>query len=168
MKNIVLIGFMGTGKTTVGRRLSASLGYDFADTDEYVKKCEKMPVFDIINKKGRQYFEGAEKFAVSVLSDKENCVISTGGTCLWNEENRKVLEKNGYLVWLSADAETIYNNTVNSHNKRQELTGLSFDKVKELVKNREKHYEKCDFKVSVDGKSVSEIAQEIENWYKGL
>lgn len=161
MNNIILTGFMGTGKTTVGRRLAALLGLDFADTDEYVKKCEKMTVFDIIKKKGRKYFEGAERFAVVNLSSSENTVISTGGACFWSAQNRETLKKSGTLIWLRADAETIYNNTKNSHNKRQELSGLSFDEVKNLVETSEKYYTECDFSVCVDNREVDDIVSEI-------
>ncbi|MBP3336969.1 MAG: shikimate kinase [Clostridia bacterium] len=167
MNNIILTGFMGTGKTTVGRRLAAMLGLDFKDTDEYVKKCEKMTVYDVIKKKGRKYFEGAERFAVINLAECENTVISTGGTCLWNEENRQTLKKSGKLIWLKASADTVYQNTKNSRNKRSELCGLSFCEVEDLVKLSEKHYENCDFSVCVDDKEVDEIAKEIISFLQG-
>ncbi len=168
MNNIILIGFMGTGKTTVGRRLAARLGLDFADTDEYVKKCEKMAVYDVINKKGRKYFEGAGRFAVTNLALCENTVISTGGTCLWNEENRQTLKKSGKLIWLKAKGETIYNNTKNSHNKRQELSGLSKEEVLDLVDKSEKYYTDCDFSVCVDEKEVVDIVSEIIDFLKSI
>ena len=166
MNNIILIGFMGTGKTTVGRRIAASLGLDFYDTDEFVKKCEKMPVYDIVKKKGKKYFEGAERFAVVNLAENENCVISTGGTTLWSEENRKTLKNSGTLIWLKGSAETIYDNTKNSHNKRSQLSGLGFEEVKKLALESEKYYEDCDFEISVDSLEADEIAEEIISFLK--
>lgn len=161
MNNIILIGFMGTGKTTVGRRIAARLGLDFYDTDEYVKKCEKMSVYDIIQKKGKKYFEGAERFAVVNLAEKEKSVISTGGTTFWNEENRKILKKSGVVVWLCAEAETITENTKNSHNKRQQINGLNADEIKTLVDESNVFYESCDFKINVDNIEIDEICDKI-------
>lgn len=161
MKNIVLIGFMGTGKTTVGRRLANKLGYDFADTDEYVKKCEKMSVYDVCTKKGRRYFEGAQRFAVVNIAEKEKTVIATGGSCVWDEYNKKTLEKNGILIWLKANAETVYENTKNSPNKRQELSGLDYQEIKELISKSEKYYRDARYTVCVDNKDVDDVVSEI-------
>lgn len=139
-KNIVLVGFMGTGKTSIGRRAASKLGLDFYDTDEYIKKCENMSIADIITKKGTKYFEGAQRFAVRNLCENQNVLIATGGGTLSDPQNKAQLLENGILVWLKASAETIYENTKNSHNKRLELVGKSVCEIAEILKQYEKDY----------------------------
>ena len=139
-KNIVLVGFMGTGKTSIGRRAASKLGLDFYDTDEYIKKCENMSIADIITKKGTKYFEGAQRFAVRNLCENQSVLIATGGGTLSDPQNKAQLLENGILVWLKASAETIYENTKNSHNKRLELVGKSVDEIAEILKQYEKDY----------------------------
>ena len=163
--NIVLIGFMGAGKTTIGRRCASKLGIDFYDTDEYIKKCEKMPVADIVRKKGEKYFEGAQRFAVMNITDNRNCLISTGGNTVCDEYNRELLKKNSIIVWLRAKAETVYANTVNSRNKRPELAGADLDDIKKLIEEKEKFYSDCDIIIDVDDKEVNEIADLIAEEY---
>lgn len=163
--NIVLIGFMGAGKTTIGRRTAGKLGIDFYDTDDYIKKCEKMSIDEIVKKKGEKYFEGAQRFAVTNLADNRNCLISTGGNTVCDEYNKELLKKNALTVWLRAKAETIYENTKNSRNKRPEITGATLDEIKALVTEKEKHYIDCDIVIDVDDLEVDEIADLIAQEY---
>lgn len=160
-KNIVFIGFMGSGKTTIGRRVAAKFGIDFYDTDEYIKKCEKMSVYDIITKKGHTYFEGAERFAVTNLADHQNCLISTGGGTIIDPYNREILKKNGILVWLRASAKTVYDNTNRSHNKRAEICNASIEEIDKMLKEREEFYKDCDIVVDVDDKDIDKIVSYI-------
>lgn len=149
-KNIVLVGFMGTGKTTIGRRVASQLGLEFYDTDEYIKKCENMSVADIVTKKGQKYFEGAQRFAVMNICENENALIATGGGTLSDPQNKEILSKNGIFVWLKASAETIYENTKNSHNKRLEIAGKSVSEIAEILKEREQDYRDAEIVVEVD------------------
>lgn len=149
-KNIVLVGFMGTGKTTIGRRVASRLALDFYDTDEYIKKCENMPVSDVISKKGYKYFEGAQRFAVMNICENQNALIATGGATLADPKNKEKLLENGTFVWLKASAETIYENTKNSHNKRHEITGKSVEEIAEILAAREKDYAVSDIVIEVD------------------
>lgn len=164
--NIVLIGFMGVGKTTIGRRAASKLGIDFYDTDDYIKKCEKMSIDEIIKKKGEKYFEGAQRFVVTNLADNVNCLISTGGNTVCDEYNKNLLKKNSMTVWLRADADTIYENTKNSRNKRPEISGATPEEIRKLVAEKEKFYEDCDIVIDVDAKEVNEVADIIVEEYK--
>lgn len=156
-KNIVLVGFMGTGKTTIGRRVAGKLGLDFYDTDEYIKKCENMSVSDIVTKKGIKYFEGAQRFAVNNICENKNILIATGGSTLSDAKNKEVLKENGILVWLRAKPETIYENTKNSHNKRLEISGKSAEEIAEILKEKEKDYKDSDIIIDVDNDSSRDI-----------
>ncbi len=149
-KNIVLVGFMGTGKTTIGRRVASKLGLDFYDTDEYIKRCENMSVADILTKKGAKYFEGAQRFAVMNICENKRCLIATGGGTMSDPYNKALLSENGILVWLKASAETIYENTKNSHNKRLEIVGKSIPEIAEILKRFEVDYKDSQIVVDVD------------------
>ncbi|MBQ3554061.1 MAG: shikimate kinase [Clostridia bacterium] len=167
-KNIVLIGFMGSGKTTVGRRVAASLGLDFYDTDEYLKKSEKMPLAQIIAKKGQKYFEGAQRFAVMNLCENENALISTGGNTVCDRQNLDMLKKNGILVWLRASAETVYQNTKDSHNKRPALVGQTVEGIAQMLAENEPYYKECDICISVDGRDMDRIVETVQEEIKKL
>ncbi len=158
-KNIVLVGFMGTGKTTIGRRVAGKLGIDFYDTDEYIKKCENMSVSDVVTKKGTKYFEGAQRFAVMNISENKGVLISTGGSTISDEKNKEKLKENSVFVWLRAKPETIYENTKNSHNKRAEIAGKSVGEIADILKLYEKDYEDSDIVIDVDEKrDVDDVA----------
>lgn len=159
-KNIVLVGFAGTGKTTVGRRIAGILGLDFYDTDEYIKKCENMSVYDVISKKGTKYFEGAQRFAVMNICENKPALIATGGSTLKDEYNKTLLKKDGIFVWLKASPETVYENTKNSHNKRHEIMGKSLEEISEILKNFEKDYKDAEITVNVDGIGNADILAE--------
>lgn len=156
-KNIVLVGFMGTGKTTVGRRVAGKLNMDFCDTDEYIKKCENMSVADVLVKKGAKYFEGAQRFAVQNLCENRNSLIATGGSTLADPVCREMLFGKSITVWLRAKPETICENLKNSHNKRAELQGKSTDEIIEILKEYEKEYEKSDIIIDVDENTNRDI-----------
>ena len=156
-KNIILVGFMGTGKTTVGRRVSGKLNMDFYDTDEYIKKCENMPVSDVLTKKGAKYFEGAQRFAVQNICENKNVLIATGGSTLSDKVCQDIIFKNGVTVWLRAKPETIYENLKNSHNKRAELAGKSLEEIENIINEYSKEYEKSDIIIDVDENTHRDI-----------
>jgi len=168
VKNIILIGFMGVGKTTIGRRVSAELKIDFYDTDEYIKKCERMPVHELLQKKGPKYFEGSQRFAVSTLAQNEGVLISTGGDTVMDAFNVEELQKNGILVWLKASGETIYKNTRNSATKRPGLFRATKEEIDEMITLREPFYQKADIVIDVDHCEIDEAAREIVRRYKAL
>ncbi len=162
-KNIVLVGFMGTGKTTVGRRLANHFGLDFFDTDEYVKKCENMSVSDIVTKKGRTYFEGAESFAVMNLLENENALIATGGGTLKTPQNFEKLKSFGTMVWLRVSPETIFENTKNSHNKRLELVGKNVEEIASLMKEYEAEYALSDIIIDIDERNLEKVIETVKD-----
>ncbi|MBQ2695827.1 MAG: shikimate kinase [Clostridia bacterium] len=165
LKNIVLIGFMGVGKTTIGKRVSAKLKIDFYDTDEAIKKCEKMPVHELLKKKGPRYFEGAQRFAVSTLAQNEGCLISTGGDTVTDSFNVAELKKNGILFWLKASPETVYKNTRYSVSKRPELENITLYELSQMIEKREEFYSTADVVISVDHDSIDDVADKIVQEY---
>lgn len=156
-KNIILVGFMGTGKTTVGRRVSGKLNMDFYDTDEYIKKCEGMTVSEVLTKKGTKYFEGAQRFAVQNICENKNSLIATGGGTLADEKCREIIFANGITVWLRAKPETIYENLSRSRNKRAELAGKNLEEMVEIIEKYSEDYKKSDIIIDVDENTNHDI-----------
>ena len=162
MSSIVLIGFMGAGKTTVGKEL-VKKGFELIDTDAYIEACEKMSISDIFAQKGEDYFRQAETKALKTLlvQDKQ-FVISCGGGMPLREENRKLLKKLGMVVYLRIQPETVLAR-LKGDTTRPLLKGDdSGERVRTLMKQREAHYLSGeDFVLDVDQKTPKELAEEI-------
>ncbi|OPX37226.1 MAG: hypothetical protein B1H13_13145, partial [Desulfobacteraceae bacterium 4484_190.3] len=107
MKNIVLIGYRCTGKTSAGKKLSERLGLPFFDTDDLIVERAGMPINKIVEKGGWDLFRKKEREVIRKLSAMNKNIIATGGGAFENQENREALKKNGLFVWLTADVETI-------------------------------------------------------------
>jgi shikimate kinase len=104
---IVLTGFMGTGKTSVGRELSRKLGWRFIDTDVLIEEREGKPISLIFKDSGEEYFRSLEQNTVEEVSKLRNAVIATGGGVIKNQKNVENLGRRGTIVWLKADPEII-------------------------------------------------------------
>ena len=144
--NIVLCGFMGCGKTTVGRRLAAFTGRNFIDTDAYIEKKAGLTVSEIFSKYGEAYFRELEHKCVSEIAQNANCIIATGGGTVLNNENALALKSNGSLFFLDVPFETIFSRISNSN--RPLVKALSKDKLEILFEARRSAYLDCaDFVV---------------------
>lgn len=107
-ENIVLIGFMGSGKSSVGRMIAARLDYRFIDTDQLVVQKNGAEISEIFQKQGEPYFRDQEHLALESLRDTERCVIATGGGIVTRPENIALLRELGFVIWLTADEEVIF------------------------------------------------------------
>ena len=105
--NIVLSGFMGSGKTTVGRRLAAALDMQFVDMDLYIEKKTGMTVKEIFAEYGELHFRALETETVKELAQSNHFVIATGGGCVTREENYDLLHQNGIIFWLKRDIDQL-------------------------------------------------------------
>ncbi len=105
--NIVLCGFMGCGKSTVGKIIAEKLNLTLIDGDTYIEQKENKTVSEIFAQNGEEYFRAAEKQAMSELSQKENVVIATGGGAVINPDNAKSLKQTGLLVFIEVTPETV-------------------------------------------------------------
>lgn len=165
MKNIALTGFMGTGKTTVGKILSNELGFDFIDTDEYIVIQAGKSIKDIFEQNGEEYFRKLESDCIVKVCAFTNHIISTGGGSVLFAQNMKALRNNGVIVYLDASFETIKGRN-GIENGRPLMSGKTEQQIETLYKSRKAYYLDNDFLVNVDDLTPDEVAGRILQWYK--
>jgi len=161
MGNIVLTGFMGTGKTAVGRELSRLLNMKIVDVDTEIEKSQQMTINEIFKQSGELRFREMETEMIRELSERKDVIISTGGGAVLRQENVDVLRKQGIIVCLMATPETILKRTSHSSNRPLLQVEDPFEKIKELLDFRRPFYEKADVMIDTDGKTPRQIAEEI-------
>ncbi|NVL90294.1 MAG: shikimate kinase [Desulfobacterales bacterium] len=164
--NIVLIGYRGTGKTSVGTALSKRLGKDFCDTDDYIGKKVKMPISDLVATKGWAFFREKEKDAIREVSSFEDCVIAAGGGAVLDDENVKNLKKNGVVVLLEATTQTIVERMRFDKKTEQQRPSLTdkdpYEEIEEVLEFRMPIYQRAmDFSVDTTSKSIDQVLDEI-------
>jgi len=168
MKNIVLIGFMGTGKTEVGRILAKKLGYKLIDADTEIEKEQKMTITEIFKQYGESKFRDIEADVIRRLSVIKNIIISTGGGAVLRQENIDNLRKNGVIVCLAASPETILKRTSRNTNRPLLQVENPLQKIKDLLEFRKPYYDKADIMIDTEGKSPLQVAEEIIEKVKGI
>lgn len=164
--NIYLIGYRCTGKSTVGKKLAVEMGRIFIDTDEELKRLQDMDVGEIIRQRGWNVFRDMEADVLKNLNSRDNLVVSTGGGIVLRSENRLSMKKNGLVVWLKAEPDTIYKRMVEDSNtagQRPPLTSkVLMDEIRETLSERLPLYEAAmDFSVETDEKGMDVICAAI-------
>ena len=166
--NIILIGFMGCGKSSVGRRLAKRLSFQLLDTDERIEKKEKKKISTIFAENGEAHFRRLETETVKeLLGHTENTVISTGGGLPLREENGKLLQQLGFVVYLDVSKETVLKR-LEKDTSRPLLQGPDKEKkVAELLEFRKPIYEyTAHITVNTNQRSFEEIIDEIVRNYE--
>lgn len=161
-KNIVLIGFMGCGKTTLGKKLSMRLKYSFIDTDRYIERKEGITIAQIFEEKGEAYFRDLERHTVELLSIEYGNIIATGGGIIKNQENMNRFKETGIIVYLKATPEHIFRNIADDDTRPLLQGGDKLEKIRSLMEERRELYEKyADVTVSVSPGNVNQITERI-------
>ncbi len=167
MANIVLTGFMGTGKSTVGRRLARALGQGFLDLDELIEKEAGAPVKEIFSRHGEARFRQMEKEAVAKLASGgfgSGLVVSTGGGIVLDPENREALKSWGVLVCLTASVDEVLRR-VGRKDDRPLLKATDVrSRIESLLKEREDAYGDCHLTVDTTDMSVEEVVERIKEF----
>jgi shikimate kinase len=164
--NIILVGYRGTGKTTVGRLLADRLGWPFADVDDRVEAVAGRSVADIFAAEGEAGFRAREAAAIADLAARTGCVIATGGGAVLREANRQLLRARGFVVWLTAPPAVLWARLradPATAARRPNLTAAGGeDEVKALVAAREPIYrEVAHFATPTDALSPEAVATAI-------
>ena len=167
-RNIALIGFSGTGKSSVAKNVSASLGWKAADTDQEIVTLSGESIPHIFNQKGERAFRQLESEVLKNSCGKQNMVISTGGGAILDPDNAKILTETCFIIYLQAKPETIYNrlkdSSAGSSPEVRPLLNVEnpLQKIKELKNYREPYYSSiADWTIHTDELSIDEVAQEV-------
>ncbi|CAM3734947.1 shikimate kinase [Cytobacillus oceanisediminis] len=160
MKSIYLIGFMGAGKTTIGKELAACVNKAVIDTDEEIVKREKKSINDIFSEKGEEYFRFLETKTLQELNDRD-AVITTGGGIVVKHENREALKHKGNVFFLYATPEEIFKR-LESDQSRPLLKGDKMKLIRELYEERMPLYkDAANVIIDTTNKEANDIIKEI-------
>ena len=164
-KNIVLVGLMGCGKTTVGRRLASKLNKDFFDTDHEIINKTGVSIDHIFDIEGEKGFRRRESEVLESLCDMNNIVLATGGGVVLLQKNREILKRAGLVVYLSSSIEQLLRRTAKS--KTRPLLANSLDRQKtitKIVNARDKYYrEVATIVIDTTGEKLNEVIDIIMN-----
>ena len=162
MNNIVLIGFMGAGKSTISEFLKNSFAMEVIEMDQIIAEREGMTISDIFEVYGEQYFRNLETNLLIEMQSKTNVVISCGGGTPMRECNVVEMKKNGRVVLLTAKPETILNRVKDSHDRPLIENNKTVPFIADLMeKRREKYEAAADIIIETDGKDELQICEEL-------
>ena len=160
--NIVLIGFMGTGKSTVSEYLSSRFAMRIVEMDQVIAKREKMSIPEIFAAHGEEYFRDLETGLLVEMQSRKNTVISCGGGAALREKNVVQMKKNGKVVLLTASPETIYERVKDSDGRPLLDGRKNVEGILELMEQRRDRYEAAaDIVVNTDNKTVTQVCEEL-------
>lgn len=161
-KNITLIGMMGAGKSLIAERLGRRLdGYVAVDTDVVLEYHHNQFIPDMFKEKGEEYFRDAESKILEMVYTKDKMVVALGGGAFERAENRELVKKNSYVIYLKASPETLYERVKDSTDRPLLKKGFSKDDVADILAKREANYMQADSVVVTDGKTADEVVTEI-------
>ncbi len=160
--HIFLIGFMGSGKSTVAKYLSRTYKMQQIEMDAQIEKKEGRSISSIFENEGEAYFRTLETEFLKNLDPKETFVVSCGGGAAVKEENVREMKKKGRIVLLLAKPETVYERVKYSHNRPLLEGNMNISYIKELMEKRQALYERAaDLQVKTDGRTAKSIGEEI-------
>ena len=159
--NIYLVGFMGTGKTSVGRLLAEKKRWNFIDLDELIELKERRRIVDIFAKEGEPYFRKIEKKALREVASQKNFVVACGGGIVLDKENIKVMKSSGLMVCLTAAPKEILKRV--AANTQRPLLNVTdpAGRIEILLKMRAPYYAQSDRTVDTTRLSIKEVAAKI-------
>lgn len=160
--NIILIGMMGSGKTTIGAELAKELPeYRYIDIDAEIEKSTQKKISEIFLKHGEHFFRMLEAEKIRLFCKNNNQIISAGGGAFEDEDNRKLMLSKGKVIYLKASPDEIYNRIKTQTHRPLLKQNFSVEKISSIMKLREKNYEKAHVTVDTTEKTPYNIVQEI-------
>ena len=168
MKNIILTGFMASGKTTIGTELAKMMGYAFADTDSMIEKNENRTINEIFATDGEAYFRDVETQMAKTVSEMGNTVVSTGGGMVLRSENVEYMRKNGIVFYLDTDFDVIIQRLKNAAATRPLANGVDEEALRTRFDSRQEAYSNCDYRIHItENDTPFMCAKKIASIYRG-
>lgn len=165
-KNIILIGMMGCGKTTIGHLLDEKItNFQYVDIDKEIEKEAKKSIPEIFEQDGEEHFRDIENRIFSRFCNYHNQVISTGGGIVEKAENMNIMKENGVVFYLRANIDSLFERVIKTNNRPKLLGDNPKQVLKDLIKKREPNYNKADFIIETEKKELLEIVKEIAQKY---
>lgn len=161
MKNIYLVGFMGTGKTTVGKLLAEKLHKEFAELDELIEQKEQRKIADIFSRSGEKYFRQLESDLLKKISVQSNLVVSCGGGLICDNNNAQILRNTGIVFNLEASSTTIYKRTKDFAHRPLLNVKDPFMHIESLLQQRKPYYAQAHYTIDTEKKTPEEIVDAI-------
>ena len=159
-KNIVLLGMMGSGKSTIGSLIAKKLNVALIDIDKKIEKMQNQRISQIFEQRGEAYFRELE-FNVTIKSlNNNNKIISIGGGAFLNKELRRIIKQKSSTFWLHWNADTLINRTKNN-DKRPVVKNMSDSDIKKLISERNKIYNFSEYKITCENLKKGEIVNKI-------
>jgi len=165
---IVLVGLMGTGKSTVGRKLAELLGKDFVDADDAIVEAAQLTIAEIFEQFGEAYFRDGERRVIARLMEEHDGVIATGGGAFINDETRALILERAIAVWIDCDIDTLVERTSRRDTRPLLRDGDPHEILSRLHQEREPFYSQAQIRIgSGDGphlQTASAIIEAIDRW----
>jgi shikimate kinase len=161
---VVLVGFMGSGKSSVGRELARRYEVPFVDVDVWIESATGCRIRDLFAREGEAAFREREKAALREVLSVKGCVIATGGGAFVDEENRVLLRSYAPVVYLDAAVETLLGRLAADLGRPLLRGGDREEVVRELLSRRVPGYRTADVTVPTDGRTVEEVAVQVADW----
>jgi shikimate kinase len=162
-RNIILCGFMATGKTSVGKRLAAITHYSFLDLDAVIEEEAGISIPQIFSAQGEPAFRKLESLMVERVAERTGCVIATGGGTIVNPQNLEKLKRCGVVIALTADIPTILLRAGAGDDRPMLQGGDRLERIQSLMEQRASAYAKADVSVDTSALNIDEVAQLILN-----
>lgn len=163
---IFLIGFMGTGKTTMGSRLARKIGYEFVDMDQIIEETARMTIPEIFSEHGEEIFRKWEHNILQELCQRENVVIATGGGAPCHGEMMSIMNNNGITVYINLSPPALKDRLMKSKTKRPLISGKSEQELLEFIKSkleeREVFYMQATFIIDGINLSSDQLAEHLK------
>jgi shikimate kinase len=161
MNNIYLVGFMGTGKTAVGKELAKKKKLQFVDLDELIELREKRTIFDIFAKNGEPYFRKVEKRVLKEVSREKKFVVACGGGIVLDKDNIKIMKETGIIICLTASPRVILKRTSAYHHRPLLNVSNPHKQIELLLKLRAPYYAQADKTIDTSKISIKEVVEKI-------
>jgi shikimate kinase len=166
--NIALVGFMGTGKSTVGQLVASMLNFEFVDTDEMIEGMAGKRISEIFSSEGEERFREYERQVVQQLKDLEGSVISTGGGLITRAENLASLKEHALVVCLWCSPETIFRRVGHQSHRPLLRVEKPLERIRELLNERAPAYRQADVLLNSEFRKAREVAMHVVHQFRSV